>query len=309
VISTLRIATRGSLLALWQADYVKGLLERFEPGLRAELLVIKTSGDKLQDVALAPVGGKGLFVKEIEEALLDGRADLAVHSMKDVPVEVAAGLTLAAVSQRADPRDALCARHDATLAELPARARIGTSSLRRTCQLLARRPDLEIVSLRGNVPTRLARLDAGDCDAVLLAVSGLERLGMGERISEKLPLAVCLPAVGQGALAIEARERDVAIADLLRAAVHHPEDARRVAAERAFLARIQGGCQAPLAGHARFSRGELVLTTLVGSRDGSTILRDERRGSAERAEELGQAAADALLGMGGARLLAAAPLT
>jgi hydroxymethylbilane synthase len=289
----LRIATRGSQLALWQAEHVKALLERERPGLTVELLIVKTTGDKILDVPLAQVGGKGLFVKEIEEALLDRRADLAVHSMKDLPTQLAPGLIMAAVSQRADPRDALCSRNHGNLHELPQGARVGTSSLRRMCQLSAARPDLRILALRGNVPTRLARLDAGDYDAVVLAVAGLERLGLGDRISEK-------------ALGVEARAGDLEIETLVHAAVHHDADACRVAAERAFLLAIAGGCQAPLAAHARFYGDELNLDALVGARDGTLILRTQRRGPAQRAEELGREAAQELLARGGDRLLSEA---
>jgi hydroxymethylbilane synthase len=299
------IATRGSALALWQAHHVKARLEAVAPGLTVELAIIKTSGDAIQDVPLAKVGGKGLFVKEIEQALIERTADLAVHSMKDVPAELAPGLELAAISAREDPRDALCAREPVTLATLAHGARIGTSSMRRQCQLLARRPDLRIAMLRGNVPTRIAKLDAGEFDAVVLAAAGLVRLGLGARISEPLAVDVSIPAVAQGVLAIETRIADERSRALARAAIHDEPTAQRIAAERAFLARLGGSCQTPLAAHAVAADGQLHVFGMCGMPDGTRVLRSEVRGPVARAQQLGVELGDALLAQGAAEILAA----
>jgi hydroxymethylbilane synthase len=301
--SRLTIATRGSALALWQAEHVKARLMAAQPGLSIELLVIKTTGDKILDGPLAEVGGKGLFVKEIEQALQAGAADLAVHSMKDVPAELAPGLTMAAISAREDPRDALVSRAGQGLAALPPGARVGTSRLRRVCQLRALRADLQLVSLRGNVPTRLAKVEAGELDAAVLAAAGLRRLGHDDRISELLDPSVCVPAGGQGALGIETREGDATVAALVRRAVHSDADAACVAAERGFTGRLGGGCQTPVAAHARSTDGELHLVALIGRPDGTDIVRGERRGAAARGAELGADLAEELLGRGGARIL------
>jgi hydroxymethylbilane synthase len=306
-MTQLTIATRGSLLALWQANHVKAALEAARPGLHVELLVLKTQGDKIQDVPLAQVGGKGLFVKEIEEALLDGRAQLAVHSMKDVPTELAPGLIMAAVSQREDARDALVGQKPGqTLVGLARGARVGTSSLRRSCQLRAARPDLVIATLRGNVDTRLRKLDEGQHDAIVLAVAGLVRLGHGARIGERLPPAISLPAIGQGVLGLETRSDDAATIELVRSALHDVDSADAVAAERAFLGRLQGGCQTPIAGHATVAGRELELEGLVGSPDGSIMLRERIRGPRVDPAKLGTTLADRLLGRGAAELLATA---
>jgi hydroxymethylbilane synthase len=307
------IATRGSALALWQANHVRDALLRVGgpdvPGLTVELEVIKTMGDKILDVALSKVGGKALFVKEIEQALLDGTSDVAVHSMKDVPAELAPGLYMAAVSTRETPYDALCTRDGRGLDDLPRGARVGTSSLRRQCQLLARRPDLAIGLLRGNVPTRLARLDAGDFDAVVLAAAGLTRLGHADRISQLLDPAISLPAVAQGVLGIETRlpstARDAAVADLVRRALHDDAESQRIAAERAFLARMGGSCQTPLAAHAVYVGDELLVDAMCGQPDGTQILRTQRRGPVADAVALGTAAADDLLARGAREIVAA----
>jgi hydroxymethylbilane synthase len=304
-MSTITIATRGSALALWQAHHVKARLEAVAPGLTVELAIIKTSGDAIQDVPLAKVGGKGLFVKEIEQALLERTADVAVHSMKDVPAELAPGLEIAAISTREDPRDALCARAPVTLATLAHGARIGTSSMRRQCQLLARRPDLRIAMLRGNVPTRIAKLDAGEFDAVVLAAAGLVRLGLGARISEPLAVDVSIPAVAQGVLAIETRIADERSRALARAAIHDEPTAQRIAAERAFLARLGGSCQTPLAAHAVAADGQLHVFGMCGMPDGTRVLRAEVRGPVARAHQLGVELGDALLAQGAAEILAA----
>lgn len=300
----LTIATRGSELALWQANHTRDrLLRCATTELEVELLVLKTKGDKILDVPLAKVGGKGLFVKEIEEALLDGRADIAVHSMKDVPAHLEPGLHMAAVSERADPRDAFCSNKASSLDELPAGSVVGTSSLRRAAQIRVLRPDLEIRSLRGNVPTRLAKLDAGEYDAIILAAAGLDRLGFSARITEKLSVDRSLPAVGQGALGIETRASDKETTDLVYLAMNHAIDASRVAAERSFLAYLEGGCQAPIAGYARYEGGELLLDGFVGRPDGSVMLRASGRGTQAGAAELGRSVAADLVAQGALPIL------
>jgi hydroxymethylbilane synthase len=306
VTDRLVIATRGSALALWQAEHVKARIAGVAPDVAVEFNVIKTSGDQILDVPLAKVGGKGLFVKEIEQALLDHQADLAVHSMKDVPAELAPGLVLAAVSSREVPWDALCARSPVTIDTLPHGARVGTSSMRRQCQLLARRPDLQIAMLRGNVPTRIRKLDEGQFDAIVLAAAGLTRLGLGDRITQQLPLEVSIPAVAQGVLGLEIRSGDARVADLIRRAIHDPAEERRVIAERAFLARMGGSCQTPLAAHAIDQPGgQLRILGLCGMPDGSKILRAEVSGPASDAETLGRRLGDELLAQGADQILAA----
>ena len=300
----MRIATRGSRLALWQAEHVRAFIEARFPG-RVELVVVKTSGDRIQDRPLAEVGGKGLFVKEIEEALLEGRADLAVHSMKDVPPALAPGLVLGAVSAREDPRDALLVRPglDAESIEgLPRGAHVGTSSLRRSCQLRAIRPDLAIDPLRGNVDTRLRKLEQGQHDAIVLAAAGLRRLGLGGHIRALLSEAVSLPAVGQGALGLEHRAGDARAAEVARV-FEDAETAACVRAERAFSAQLEGSCRTPIAARARLEAGVLHLAGLVGSVDGAEVLRVERDGVPADPEALGVAAAAELLARGARRLL------
>ena len=299
------IATRGSQLALWQAHHVKARLEAVSPGITVELEVIKTSGDKILDVPLAKVGGKGLFVKEIEQALVDRTADLAVHSMKDVPAELAPGLVIAAVSTREVPWDALCAREPVTLDTLPRGARVGTSSMRRQAQLLARRPDLKILMLRGNVPTRLRKLDEGEFDAIVLAAAGLHRLGMADRITQLLPLETSIPAVAQGVLAIESRDGDTRVRELVRAAIHDEPTHAKMLAERTFLARMGGSCQTPLAAHALDDGAGLRLVGMCGMPDGTRILHAEVVGPTASAPQLGEQLADQLLGQGAADILAA----
>jgi hydroxymethylbilane synthase len=299
------IATRGSQLALWQAEHVKARLLAQTPQLEVELLVIKTSGDLILDVPLAKVGGKGLFVKEIEQALLDGAADLAVHSMKDVPPQLAPGLELCAVSTREVPWDALCARAPTSLRTLPHGARIGTSSMRRQCQLKARRPDLQIAMLRGNVPTRLRKLDDGDYDAIVLAAAGLTRLGLGARITELLSAEDSLPAVAQGVLGLEIRAGDADVRALVRAAMHDEREEPRVSAERAFLAAMGGSCETPLAAFAQWHGDSLVVDGLCGLPDGSTVLRAQVRGAPDAARQLGAALAAELRGKGADAVLAA----
>ena len=300
------IATRGSQLALWQAEHVKARLIAVSPGLDVAFNVIKTQGDKILDVPLAKVGGKGLFVKEIEQALIDETADIAVHSMKDVPAELEPGLALAAVSTREVPWDALCARAPVTVQTLPQGAKVGTSSMRRQCQLLAVRPDLKIAMLRGNVPTRIKKLDDGEFDAIILAAAGLMRLGMGDRITQLLPIEISIPACAQGVLGLETRGQDFLTGELIRRAIHDPAEERRVAAERAFLARMGGSCQTPLAAHAMDREGGgLRVVGMCGMPDGSKILRAEIGGPAEDAELLGQKLGDDLMAQGAEAILAA----
>ncbi len=299
------IATRGSALALWQAEHLKARLLAVAPALAIEFNVIKTSGDMILDVPLAKVGGKGLFVKEIEQALIDRTADLAVHSMKDVPAELAPGLELVAVSTREIPWDALCAREPVTVDTLPDRAVVGTSSMRRQCQLLARRPDLQIKMLRGNVPTRIRKLDEGEFDAIVLAAAGLTRLGLANRITQMLTLELSVPAVAQGVLGFETRSGDAAVIDLVRRAIHDPAEAQRVAAERSFLLRMGGSCQTPLAAHAIDQPGGLRIVGLCGMPDGSRILRAEVTGPTTDATALGLRLAEDLLAQGAAEILAA----
>lgn len=302
--SVLRIATRKSQLALWQAEYVAEMLTRAHPGLSVELVKMTTQGDKILDTPLAKVGGKGLFVKELEQGLLSGEADIAVHSMKDVPVELPDGLHLAVICPREDPRDAFVSNTYAALDTLPQGARVGTSSLRRQCQLRAQRPDLEIRDLRGNVNTRLQKLDDGHYDAIILAAAGLKRLGFEDRIREALAPEVSLPAIGQGAVGIECRVGDTRINELL-APLHDRVTATRVRAERAMNARLQGGCQVPIAGFAVFEHGVLLLRGLVGEPDGSVIVQGEIAGPPENAEELGMVLAEDLLSRGADRILEA----
>jgi hydroxymethylbilane synthase len=301
---TLRIATRQSPLALWQAEHVAAALGRAHPGLVVEIVGMTTRGDRILDAPLAKVGGKGLFVKELEQGMLEGTADIAVHSMKDVPVEFPAGLHLPVILPREDPRDAFVSERYATLAELPQGARVGTSSLRRQCQLLARRPDLHIEPLRGNVNTRLAKLDAGDFDAIILAAAGLKRLGFGDRIRRLLQPGESLPAIGQGAIGIECRVDDAGVHDLI-APLHHAETADRVLAERAMNQRLQGGCQVPIAGHATLHGGRLHLRGLVGDPNGTRILFADGGAPRSDALALGARIADALLAQGAAAILAA----
>ncbi len=300
------VATRGSALALWQAEHVKARVQAVAPGVVVELNVIKTQGDKILDVPLAKVGGKGLFVKEIEQALIDRTADVAVHSMKDVPAELEPGLVLAAVSTREVPWDALCSRGPVTLATLPIGATVGTSSMRRQCQLLAVRPDLKIAMLRGNVPTRIKKLDDGEFDAIVLAAAGLTRLGLADRITQLLGLEVSIPAVAQGVLGLETRAEDANTAQLIRKALHDPAEERRIAAERSFLKRMGGSCQTPLAAHALDRPGGgLRILGMCGMPDGSRILRAELSGPVGDAELLGAQLGDDLLAQGADAILAA----
>jgi hydroxymethylbilane synthase len=298
---TVRIATRRSPLAKWQANHVADLLRRQEPGLEVRLHELMTRGDRILEVPLAQVGGKGLFVKEIEDALLAGEAEIAVHSMKDLPALLAEGLAIGAVPVREDPRDALCSPRWKTLDKLPKGARVGTSSLRRSAQLKALRPDLQTEVVRGNVQTRLDKASQG-LDAVVLAYAGLRRLGLDGHATQVLSPEEMLPAVAQGALALEARAADAASMRRL-AALDDPETRQRVEAERGFLARIEGGCQVPIAGHATVAGGQVHLRALVASLDGSRIIRGERRGPVAEARALGVALAEELLGRGADAIL------
>ena len=303
-MTILRIATRKSKLALWQAHFIKAELQRFHPGLTVELLGITTKGDKILDVPLAKVGGKGLFVKELEQAMLEGRADIAVHSMKDVPMEFPEGLGLAVICAREDPTDAFVSNHFNYLEELPKGAKVGTSSLRRQLQIKALRPDLQLLDLRGNVNTRLAKLDAGEYDAIILASAGLMRLDFHHRIQSRLTDAHCLPAGGQGAVGVECRLEDAATKALL-APLHHKDSADRVMAERALNKRLEGGCQVPIACFAELEGDQLWLRGLVGEVDGSRVLTTEIRGPRADAETLGIAAAEDLLRQGAGEILEA----
>ncbi|PAJ72424.1 hydroxymethylbilane synthase [Pseudoalteromonas sp. NBT06-2] len=301
--TVLKIATRKSALALWQAEFVKAELKKFHSELTVELVPMSTQGDKILDTPLAKIGGKGLFVKELEQAMLDGRADIAVHSMKDVPVEFPEGLTLHTICEREDPRDAFVSNIYKTIDELPKGAIVGTSSLRRQCQIKALRPDLEIRDLRGNVNTRLAKLDEGQYDAIILAAAGLIRLEMPERISDFIGVDVSLPANGQGAVGIECRTDDEATKALL-APLEHNETRMRVLAERAMNRKLQGGCQVPIGAYAEIKADKLTLKGLVGAVDGSIILQDTVSGVVSDAEQLGEQLADTLLGRGADKILA-----
>jgi len=301
---TIRIATRQSPLALWQAEHVAALLEQTFPGVKTELIKMVTRGDKILDAPLAKIGGKGLFVKELEQGMLEGAADIAVHSMKDVPVEFPVGLHLAAILTREDPTDALVSNLYSTLAELPANAKIGTSSLRRQCQLKERFPEAQVLPLRGNVNTRLAKLDAGDYDAIILASAGLIRLGMKGRIAQSLDPSDSLPAIGQGAIGIECRVDDVEMNSMLQR-LHDPDTGHCVSAERAMNARLQGGCQVPIGGFAQLINGQLFMRGLVGDPDGSVLYRAERWSEVDQAESMGREIAEDLLAQGADKILQA----
>lgn len=301
---TLKIATRQSPLALWQANYVKDRLQQLYPDLTIELVPMVTKGDVILDSPLAKIGGKGLFVKELENALLNKKADIAVHSMKDVPMQFPEGLGLAVICQREDPRDAFVSHSYRTFAELPQGAVVGTSSLRRQCQLKALRPDLDIRSLRGNVGTRLSKLDNGDYDAIILASAGLIRLGLADRIASFIDVEQSLPAAGQGAVGIECRTDDMQVQALL-APLADAETTYCVRAERAMNNHLQGGCQVPIGGYAVLQQGQLYLRALVGDIDGSRIIRAEGKSAVENAEVLGVKIAEQLLAQGADKILQA----
>ncbi len=297
-MASLHIGSRGSQLALWQANHVAALLR--ERGHSVDIDVIRTTGDKITDVALAKVGAKGMFTKEIEEALADGRVDLAIHSLKDVPTELAPEFALAAILKREDPRDAFISVKFSRLEELPQRARVGTSSLRRQCQLKALRPDLEIVPLRGNVDTRLKKLESGEYDAIILAAAGVHRLGLDKHVRYRIPAEVMCPAVGQGALAVEIRSDDAATRKLL-GFLDHARTRRGIECERALLARLGGGCQVPIGAYADEKGDQMYLTAMAGRPDGSKVLREH--GSGADPVQLGRQVAESLLHRGAEQIL------
>ena len=301
-IERIRIGTRGSPLALWQAEWVQAAILREHPGLSVELIKIKTTGDKIQDQALAKIGGKGLFTKEIEEALLKYETDIAVHSMKDMPVTLPPGLGISVVMEREDPRDALISRDGRGLADLPEGARIGTGSLRRTTQLLAYRPDFRIVPLRGNVETRIRKMETEQLDGVILAVAGLKRLGFEERISETIAPEIMLPGVAQGAVGIETRKQDYPVINALLPLDHEATN-QAVEAERAFLRRLEGGCQVPIGAYATIENDTVHLRGMVGSLDGRRIFQSEERGHVEDPQRVGYRLAEEILGMGADKIL------
>ncbi|WP_419812289.1 hydroxymethylbilane synthase [Bacterioplanoides sp.] len=301
-IKTLRIATRKSPLAMWQAEHIKARLEALHHGLIIELVTFTTKGDKILDTPLAKIGGKGLFVKELETAMLNGDADIAVHSMKDVPMEFPEGLELGVICERENPLDAFVSNTYKSIDELPQGAVVGTSSLRRQCQIQQQRPDLQIKSLRGNVQTRLSKLDDGEFDAIILAAAGLLRMEMDDRIASFIPSEQSLPAGGQGALGIEWRSGDEAVHELIKPLAHAPT-AACVLAERALNRRLQGGCQVPIAAYAELDGEQLALRGLVGSVDGAQMLRTGQNGLAADAEAIGIAAAEHLLQQGAGKIL------
>lgn len=301
----LRIATRGSDLALWQAHAVRDALRERTPGQEITVEIVHTLGDRILDVPLARIGDRGLFTKELDAALLSGRADIAVHSLKDVPTRLPPGLTIAAVTEREDPRDVLLLPHGAAgrLRSLPAGSRVGTSSLRRRAQLLATRPDLVVLDLRGNLNTRLNKLDDGGYDAIILAAAGVRRLGWDERVAERLDPSAWLPAVGQGALAVVARADDPRVHSAL-APLAHADTVAAVAAERSFLGALEGGCQIPIGALARTDGSTLQLDGLVASVDGVRTLREQLTGPVAEAERIGLALADRLVQRGASEILA-----
>jgi hydroxymethylbilane synthase len=299
---TVKIGTRGSLLALWQANWVQSTLKARNPSLTFEQVIIKTKGDKILDVPLAKVGGKGLFVKEIEDALLDGQIDLAVHSMKDMPAEIPSGLCIGAIPEREDPADVLISKNGRLLSELPPGARIGTSSLRRGAQLLHARPDVVISPLRGNLDTRLRKLENEDLDAIVLAAAGVKRLGLENRITEFFDENLMLPAAGQGALCIEIRGNDAEI-EAIVANLEHPPTRAVVMGERAFLNRLEGGCQVPIAAHGKIKKNTFILSGLVASVDGKTFIKDIVSGPKETSEAIGIQLAERLISMGAETLV------
>jgi hydroxymethylbilane synthase len=303
------IGTRGSKLALWQAEWVKSEIQHLHSEIEISLIKIKTTGDMILDVPLAKIGGKGLFVKEIEEAILRHKVDMAVHSMKDVPTELPEGLHLAAICRREDPRDALITKVQSSefkvqsYKDLPHGATVGTSSLRRLCQLRNIRPDLKIVQLRGNLDTRIRKLDEGQFDAIIVAVAGVKRLGLAYRITEILEPEICLPAIGQGAIGIECRVNDKVINTIL-GALNHQETSISVRAERALLRKLGGGCQVPIAAYARIEDGRVIMDGLVGSITGERVIKSHAEGKLEDHERLGTNLAEDLLSRGAKEILA-----
>jgi len=300
-VKPVRIGTRGSLLAKWQAEYVRKRIFQ-ATGVETEIVVIKTTGDRMTQAPFSQIGGKGVFIKELEEALLDEQIDLAVHSVKDIPTDVPSRLCFPAVCRREDTRDALIGSQGETLAKLRHGARVGTSSLRRASQLRHVRPDLDIREMRGNVDTRLRKVDSGEYEAIVLAKAGLDRLGMSARISEVLSPDVCMPAVGQGAIAVQARLKDADLADAL-APLDDNETRQSIVAERALLGALEGGCQVPLGAWARFERHELAMDAVVCSPDGASYIRQRATGPADQARELGQRLAQLLIDAGAGTIL------
>jgi len=299
---TINIGTRGSKLALWQAEWTKSQLEIDHPDLKINLVIIKTKGDKILDVPLAKVGGKGLFVKEIEEALLDGRIDVAVHSMKDMPAEIPSGLCIGPIPAREDPRDVLISREGKAFSDLEAGASIGTSSLRRAAQLLHARPDITIHPLRGNIETRLRKLETENLGAIILAAAGVKRLDLKDRITQYLDPSLMLPAVAQGALCIEIREDDDSVQSIAQV-LDHRETRQVVMGERAFLSHLGGSCQVPVAGHGSIAGGRFVLTGLVADLDGSVVLRETHAGPVDDHENVGVELARRLMKRGAKEIL------
>ncbi len=302
IMNVIRIGTRGSPLAVWQAEWVRARLLALHPEYTAEIVKIKTTGDKILDVPLAKVGGKGLFVKEIETALLEGGIDLAVHSMKDMPAEIPPGLCIGVVPERENPLDILIARNGHSFKDLREEANLGSSSLRRGAQVRHIRPDITVQPLRGNLDTRIRKLETEGLDAIILAAAGVRRLGMESRITEYMSEDIMLPAIGQGALSIEVRKDDNAIRDLI-APMDHRETRLAVESERAFLSRLEGGCQVPIAAHAKIVGDQIDLTGLVAEVDGSVLLRENVTGSVDKHEELGVELANQLLEQGGRKIL------
>lgn len=302
--TNLIIGTRQSLLAMWQSNYIAGRLREEYPGCEVTLKKIVTKGDRILDVPLAKIGGKGLFTKEIEQELLDGTIDLAVHSLKDMPTVLPEGLCLTAITERANAGDAFVSNKYNNIEELPEGSVLGTSSLRRRAQLLARRPDLKIVDLRGNVDTRLKKLDEGQMDAIILAAAGLTRLGHADRIKEIIPQSYCLPAVGQGALAIECRTDNFKVRQMLDF-LNDTATKQATDAERAFLGLLEGGCQVPIGVHAEVNEGHIAMEAVIASLDGSTVLRDTAEGNAADAVTLGRTLGQKMLDNGGREILAA----
>jgi len=300
-VKPIRIGTRGSMLAKWQAEFIRKKIFQ-ATGVDAEIVLIKTTGDKLQTASFAQIGGKGVFIKELEEALLNEEVDLAVHSVKDIPTDVPSRLCFPAICRREDTRDCLVAAKDETLSTLRHGARVGTSSLRRQAQIRHARPDLDIRDLRGNVDTRLRKVESGEYDAILLAKAGLDRLGWSNRISEVLSAEVCMPAVGQGAIGVQARLKDTEIADAI-APLDDFETRQSIIAERSLLGALEGGCQVPLGAWARFERGELVLDAVVCSPDGLQYVRQRATAPPEQARELGAQVAQLLIDFGAREIL------
>ena len=298
----IKIGTRGSVLALWQAEWVKSEIEKQDKNFSVELVIIKTKGDKILDVPLAKVGGKGLFVKEIEDAILDGRVDMAVHSMKDVPAEIPEGLFIKTITKRENPYDVLVSKNGETLSKLPQGAKIGTSSLRRSSQILHLRPDIQIVPLRGNLDTRLKKLETENMDAIILAAAGIHRLGFQDKITQYIKTDEMLPAVGQGALGIEVRKNDPQIISIVEK-MNDPETHIAVIGERAFLHEMSGSCQVPIAAFATISGSEICLEGMVAQIDGSTLIKEKISGPTEDAQNLGKSLAKRILDLGAKEIL------